>query len=59
MYCHPDTHATVTVYYSCYGHRSDIKLQVDNSEAVSVQGISRQFAGILPNIRLSMPNDEH
>ena len=30
----------------------------NSSEAVSVQCQGREFDGILPNIRLSMPNDE-
>ena len=31
----------------------------NSSEAVSVQRHGREFDGILPNIRLSMPNDEY
>ena len=30
-----------------------------SSETVSVQRHGREFDGILPNIRLSMPNDEY
>ena len=31
----------------------------NSSEAVNVQRHGREFDGILPNIRLSMPNDEY